>query len=81
MLADRAQGPGTLGPMEPQLSPGGYAAAFAALKEAIHAGDIYQANLTYPLAGSFRGDPTGLYAALRTAASAAESSSGKPLER
>jgi para-aminobenzoate synthetase/4-amino-4-deoxychorismate lyase len=70
LLADRAQGPGTLGPMEPQLSPGGYAAAFAALKEAIHAGDIYQANLTYPLAGSFRGDPTGLYAALRTAASA-----------
>ncbi len=64
-LADRAQGPGTLGPMEPQLSPGGYAAAFAALNEAIHAGDIYQANLTYPLAGSFRGDPVGLYASLR----------------
>jgi len=64
-LADRAEGPGTLGPLEPQLSPGGYAAAFASLNEAIHAGDIYQANLTYPLAGSFRGDPTGLYAALR----------------
>jgi para-aminobenzoate synthetase/4-amino-4-deoxychorismate lyase len=56
--------------MEPQLSPGGYAAAFAALKQAIHAGDIYQANLTYPLAGSFRGDPVGLYAALRGAAAA-----------
>ena len=69
-LADRAEGPGTLGPMEPQLSPGGYAAAFAALNEAIHAGDIYQANLTYPLAGSFRGDPVGLYAALRDAARA-----------
>jgi para-aminobenzoate synthetase/4-amino-4-deoxychorismate lyase len=69
-LADRAQGGGTLGPMEPQLSPGGYAAAFAALREAIHAGDIYQANLTYPLAGSFRGDPVGLYAALRDAAGA-----------
>ena len=64
-LAERAQGPGTLGPMEPQLSPGGYAAAFARLAEAIRAGDIYQANLTYPLAGSFRGDPIGLYAALR----------------
>jgi para-aminobenzoate synthetase/4-amino-4-deoxychorismate lyase len=64
-LAERAQGPGTLGPMEPQLSPGGYAAAFARLAEAIRAGDIYQANLTFPLAGSFRGDPTGLYAALR----------------
>jgi para-aminobenzoate synthetase/4-amino-4-deoxychorismate lyase len=69
-LADRAQGPGTLGPMEPQLSPGGYDAAFAALNEAIHAGDIYQANLTYPLAGSFRGDPVGLYGALRCAAAA-----------
>lgn len=64
----RAKGPGTLGPLEPQLSPGGYAAAFAALNEAIHAGDIYQANLTYRLAGSFRGDPVGLYAGLRDAA-------------
>jgi para-aminobenzoate synthetase/4-amino-4-deoxychorismate lyase len=69
-LAARAQGPGTLGPLEPQLSPGGYAAAFAALAEAIDAGDIYQANLTFPLAGSFRGDPVGLYAALRGAAAA-----------
>ncbi len=66
-LAEKAQGAGHLGPREPQLSPGGYAAAFAALREAIHAGDIYQANLTYPLAGSFRGDPVGLYAALREA--------------
>ena len=69
-LAARAEGPGTLGPMEPQLSPGGYAAAFAQLREAIHAGDIYQANLTYMLAGSFRGDPVSLYAALRPAGAA-----------
>jgi para-aminobenzoate synthetase/4-amino-4-deoxychorismate lyase len=69
-LAARAEGPGTIGPVEPQLSPGGYAEAFAGLKEAIRAGDIYQANLTYPLAGSFRGDPVGLYAALRDAAGA-----------
>jgi para-aminobenzoate synthetase/4-amino-4-deoxychorismate lyase len=69
-LEARSEGPGTLGPMEPQLSPGGYGAAFAHLAEAIRAGDIYQANLTYPLAGSFRGDPTGLYAALRGAAAA-----------
>ena len=69
-LAARAQGPGTLGPMEPQLSPGGYAQAFAIMREAILAGDIYQANLTYPLAGSWRGDPVGLYAALRGAAAA-----------
>ena len=38
---------------------GGYAEAFAALREGIHAGDIYQANLTYMLAGSYRGDPVG----------------------
>ena len=69
-LTETAQGTGTLGPLEPQLSPGGYAAAFAAMREAIHAGDIYQANLTYPLAGSYRGDPVGLYAALRDAAAA-----------
>lgn len=69
-LANRAEGPGTLGPMEPQLSPGGYAAAFARMSEAINAGDIYQANLTYPLAGSYRGDPVGLYAALRSASAA-----------
>ncbi|MEO0056639.1 MAG: hypothetical protein RIT17_69 [Pseudomonadota bacterium] len=69
-LAARASGPGTLGPMEPQLTPGGYAEAFAALREGIHAGDIYQANLTYMLAGSYRGDPVGLYASLRDAAAA-----------
>ncbi len=69
-LAARAQGSGQIGPLEPQLSPGGYAAAFAALREAILAGDIYQANLTYLLSGSFRGDPVGLYAALRGAAAA-----------
>ena len=69
-LAARAEGSGTLGPLEPQLSPGGYEAAFARLREAINAGDIYQANLTYSLAGSWRGDPVGLYAALRDAARA-----------
>ncbi|MFM2300359.1 MAG: Aminodeoxychorismate synthase component 1 [Pseudomonadota bacterium] len=59
-----------VGPVEPQVSPGGYAAAFARLQEAIAAGDIYQANLTFHLAGSFRGDPLALYAALRPAAMA-----------
>jgi para-aminobenzoate synthetase / 4-amino-4-deoxychorismate lyase len=69
-LASRAEGNGTIGPMESQLSPGGYVAAFERLREAIHAGDIYQANLTYALAGSFRGDPVGLYATLRDASAA-----------
>lgn len=59
-----------LGPLDAQLSPAGYAAAFDALQEAIRAGDIYQANLTYPLAGSYRGEPIALYRQLRAAASA-----------
>ncbi|QIQ87300.1 aminodeoxychorismate synthase component I [Erythrobacter sp.] len=68
--ARREGGEARIGPLDPQVSPGGYAAAFAALQEKIAAGDIYQANLTYPLAGSFRGDPVALYAALRPAAAA-----------
>lgn len=69
-LASRAGAAASIGPLEPQLSPGGYEAAFAHLKEAISAGDIYQANLTYSLAGSYRGDPLALYADLRGAAAA-----------
>ena len=69
-LGKRAEGGGSVGPLEPQISPGGYEAAFAQLQEAIRAGDIYQANLTFPLAGGFTGDPLGLYAALRPAAQA-----------
>ena len=69
-LAAREQGHAALGPLEPQLSPGAYTQAFARLQDAIGAGDIYQANLTFPLAGSYRGDPLALYAALRPAARA-----------
>ena len=60
----------SLGPMEPQLSPGGYSRAFAKLQQAITAGDIYQANLTFPLQASWRGDAMALYAAIRPAAAA-----------
>jgi para-aminobenzoate synthetase/4-amino-4-deoxychorismate lyase len=69
-LAERASGHSSLGPLVPQLSPGGYSGAFAALQDAIRAGDLYQANLTFPLSGSFRGDPLALYAALREQARA-----------
>ncbi len=69
-LAEQASGPCGIGPLEPQLSPGGYGRAFARLQDAIHAGDIYQANLTFPLAGSWHGDPLALYAALRPTAAA-----------
>lgn len=69
-LAAHGEENASIGPLDPLLSPGGYEAAFEALREAIHAGDIYQANLTYPLAGSYRGEPLALYASLRSAASA-----------
>ncbi len=69
-LADRVEGEGSLGPLDPQLSPGGYAEAFDAIQQAIAAGEVYQANLTFPMAGGFTGDPLGLYAALRPAAEA-----------
>ncbi len=70
LAAEAQPGIAQIGPLEPQLSAGGYGAAFAALQDAIASGDIYQANLTFPLAGSFRGDPLALYAALRPAAGA-----------
>src|SRR3546814_4003010 len=38
--------------------------------EAITAGDIYQANLTFPLRGRWRGDPIALYRTIRPEAKA-----------
>jgi para-aminobenzoate synthetase / 4-amino-4-deoxychorismate lyase len=70
LTARATPGLAALGPLDPQLSTGGYLRTFAALQEAICAGDIYQANLTFPLAGSFRGDPLAIYSALRPAAAA-----------
>lgn len=69
-LADNAEGRASIGPLDPAVSLGGYLRAFARLREAILAGDIYQANLTIPLTGPWRGDPLALYAALRPAAQA-----------
>ena len=64
------QGPARIGPLDPALSAGAYGRVFAALQEAIAAGDIYQANLTFPLTGTWRGEPLAIYAALRPAAGA-----------
>ena len=47
-----------------------WAKAFAAVQEYIAAGDIYQANLTFPLSADYAGDPLALYAALRPRAAA-----------
>jgi para-aminobenzoate synthetase/4-amino-4-deoxychorismate lyase len=70
-LAQRAKGGRvSIGPLDPQMSTGAYLEAFEALQESIRAGDIYQANLTFRLAGAARGDPLALYAAIRPAAQA-----------
>ncbi|MXP40428.1 aminodeoxychorismate synthase component I [Altererythrobacter soli] len=70
-LASRSgTGHTSIGPLDPQISTGAYLEAFGRLQEAIRAGDIYQANLTFRLAGAARGDPVALYAAIRPAANA-----------
>ncbi|KUR73737.1 aminobenzoate synthetase [Novosphingobium fuchskuhlense] len=58
-------GKGRLGPLDPLVSPGGYAQGFDRLKSAICAGDIYQANYTFELGGTWEGDPLAIYRALR----------------
>jgi para-aminobenzoate synthetase/4-amino-4-deoxychorismate lyase len=58
------------GPMQPEWSATEYAAPFAAVKEALAAGDIYQANLSLRARFRFFGDPRGLYEQLRTASAA-----------
>ena len=42
-----------------------YADRFETLHDYICAGDIYQANLTFPMQAKWSGNPLGLYAALR----------------
>lgn len=64
-LAGNVTGAGRLGPMGAAISCGGYARAFDLVQEAIRAGDIYQANLTFPLAGTWSGDPLAIYADVR----------------
>jgi para-aminobenzoate synthetase/4-amino-4-deoxychorismate lyase len=59
-----------LSPLQPEISRADYRKAFAAVQEYIAAGDIYQANLTFPLSADYAGNPLALYAALRSRAAA-----------
>ncbi|MDE0985656.1 MAG: aminodeoxychorismate synthase component I [Yoonia sp.] len=43
-----------------------YAAAMVTLKDYIAAGDVYQANFTFPMTAQMTGHPADLYAALKT---------------
>jgi para-aminobenzoate synthetase component 1 len=60
-----ALGPATLTKPYPMWDQARYEAAFAQIKDYIAAGDIYQANLTFPLAARYSGTPMALYQKLR----------------
>lgn len=49
----------------PLVTPRAYVRAFDRVRAWIAAGDTYQVNLTFPLAGRLSGDPAGLYRRLR----------------
>lgn len=53
------------GAPEPRIAPADYAAAFARVADYIAAGDIYQANLTFPATVRYAGGEAALYALLR----------------
>ena len=59
-----------VGPLMPEWDEAAYGARFAAVKDAIAAGDIYQANLSFRAGFAFAGDAYALYERLRAAAGA-----------
>ncbi|HMH65439.1 MAG TPA: chorismate-binding protein, partial [Rhizomicrobium sp.] len=69
--APAAGGRAYAGPLELQWDEGGYAARFAAVKDYIAAGDIYQANLSFRAGFAFAGEPRALYEKLRAESGAA----------
>ncbi|MDA5092517.1 aminodeoxychorismate synthase component I [Aliiroseovarius sp. KMU-50] len=58
------EGEAGLGALKPQWTSTRYRSAFDQVHEAIGAGDIYQANLTFPITCDAYGDPAALYATL-----------------
>src|SRR3546814_13801258 len=59
-----------IGPLQPGISYSEYQAMAERVLRLIGAGDIYQANLTFPGHVAPEGDPLALYAKLRGAAGA-----------
>lgn len=59
-----------VGPAEPGIDFATYAERLGAVLERIRAGDIYQANLTFPASARVLGDPLAAYARLREGARA-----------
>jgi para-aminobenzoate synthetase component I len=60
----RPAGDFSIGAWERTWADADYAAAVAAVRQAIAAGDVYQVNLVQHLSAPFRGDPAGLAAPL-----------------
>ena len=58
------------GPLRPEWDAAEYGSRFRAVKEALAAGDIYQANLSFRAAFAFAGNPRALYEQLRAASAA-----------
>jgi len=56
--------PAAVGPLEPQVPATDWQAAVARVADYISAGDIYQANLTFPAKLSIHGHPLALFARL-----------------
>jgi para-aminobenzoate synthetase/4-amino-4-deoxychorismate lyase len=63
----RAAGSALLADLVPEMDRGGHAAAVEEIRAALGAGDAYQVNLTFRLAGRFAGDPFALHDRLRAA--------------
>jgi para-aminobenzoate synthetase/4-amino-4-deoxychorismate lyase len=57
--------PGEAPLLRPALSPGEYTARVESIRERIARGECYQVNYTFPLEGSFGGDPLRLYRRIR----------------
>ena len=62
--ADFPQGRASLSDLAPGWDEARYSKAFRTVHDYIGAGDIYQANLTFPLTAQATGNPAALYAAL-----------------
>jgi para-aminobenzoate synthetase / 4-amino-4-deoxychorismate lyase len=70
LLADWAHRPASLGAAQPAITPAAHAAAIARIQQWIAAGDIYQANFTFPADVPIEGHPLSLYARLRAGSAA-----------
>lgn len=65
-----APDPCAIGSVEPMITRADYDRAIGRVLDYIVAGDIYQANLTFPATLAFSGDPLAAYAAIRPRAAA-----------